>query len=138
MKWPWVSRLAFELVADERDRLRLQNDQLIDATQRLSRRQLGMPETPKPGTPMPPKEPPTIPAEIEEIISMFESEGVRVTLRQQCQARVIRGSTWEQLRTELLRQVGPIDEPEGYEEEASWTEPGTEPTDEYATEPASS
>ena len=41
----WVSRTAFKLVMDERDRLREQNDELMDSLTRIRRKESGMPET---------------------------------------------------------------------------------------------
>jgi len=45
--WPWVSRLAYEQVASERDRLRAQNDALIEHLKRIDRAEHGMPELPR-------------------------------------------------------------------------------------------
>ena len=40
----WVSRAAFDLVVSERDRLRKQNDELLDSVTRIRRKESGMPE----------------------------------------------------------------------------------------------
>ena len=44
MRWPWVSRLAYETVVSERDRLRAQNDELVDHFKRVDRVANGMTE----------------------------------------------------------------------------------------------
>jgi hypothetical protein len=46
MNLPFVSRLAYESVVSERDRLRTQNEELIGQIVRLTRRGHGMSETP--------------------------------------------------------------------------------------------
>lgn len=129
MKWPWVSRLALELVREERDRLRLLNDKLIEATERLARRQAGMSELPRQPSPVPKKREP-IPDRIEEVIGLFASEAVRVNLREQLHIRRAHGDSWEMLEQELLRQTGPVAEPEPVwarePEQAEGTEEGTE------------
>ena len=106
MKWPWVSRLAYELVTDERDRLRAQVDGLLDQTARLARRSLNLPERPPALHEAKPIE---VPGEVEEIIERFASEAVRDALRAQCIARMRsdRTETWGRIRAELLRQIGP-------------------------------
>jgi hypothetical protein len=41
MKLPWVSRTAYELLLDERDRLRAKKDALKSAARRKRRKQRG-------------------------------------------------------------------------------------------------
>lgn len=58
MNWPWVSRLAYNVVREENDRLRTQNDGLIDHLTRMDRREHGLGETQpsaKPREPMSPE-----------------------------------------------------------------------------------
>ena len=45
MRWPWVSRAAFDLLLDERNRLRKQNDDMLDSVTRVRRKEAGMPES---------------------------------------------------------------------------------------------
>jgi len=45
MKLPWVARSAFDLLLDERNRLRGQNDELLDSVTRVRRKEAGMPES---------------------------------------------------------------------------------------------
>lgn len=103
--------MAYSHVVDERDRLRAQVDELIDNSVRLSRRQLDMPETPKP---IPaPEQAPQIPDDMEEMIGYFESEAVRVGLREQLRTRMSDPrETWDNLRRELKRQLGPVESEE--------------------------
>lgn len=112
MNWPWVSRLAYELVVEERDRLRGQVDELLDHSARLSRRSLDMPEQPR--GPNKRAERVVIPEEIEEIIAGFDSEAVRVGIREQIRVRRVADpdEPWHSIERELARQVGPVDEPQ--------------------------
>lgn len=101
MRWPWVSREAYELVL-------AQNTKMLDELLRIRRREAGMPEQPR-SAPRPAAQGQVmIPDEIEEIICQFSSEGVRVVLREQYRLRVANGSTSTQLQSELVRQ---LDEP---------------------------
>lgn len=67
-----MSRSAFDLVVEERDRLRAQNDDLMDHLRRRDRAEAGLRETPvqKPG-----REP--IPEEVMDQINRWESRAVR-------------------------------------------------------------
>tara|TARA_Y100000310_G_scaffold273098_1_gene288399 strand:- start:12245 stop:12580 length:336 start_codon:yes stop_codon:yes gene_type:complete len=102
MRWPWVSRHAYDLVVE-------QNTKMLDELLRLRRREAGMPEQPRPDPRPEAQQPAEIPDEIEALINEFQSEGVRVVLREQYRIRVANGATPEKLHGELLRQ---IDEPE--------------------------
>ena len=58
MRWPWVSRLAYDVVSDECARLRRVNDELTDHLARLVRVEHGLPERktePRKVVPMPPE-----------------------------------------------------------------------------------
>lgn len=100
--WPWVSRTAYDLVVE-------QNTKMLDELLKIRRREAGMPEHPRPEPRPEAQEPVDIPDEIEELIMDFQSEGVRVVLRDQYRIRRANGSTPEKLYSELLRQV---DDPE--------------------------
>ncbi len=98
MKLPWVSRTAYELLLDERDRLRAKNDGWEDHIRRVERKDRGMTELPakrkETVDPMPP--------ELERIINKFSSETIRQSLRNQARiARVREGKPWSRIRSEL-------------------------------------
>lgn len=104
MRWPWVSRLAYELVLEERDRLRAQVDEILDLNARLSRRSLNLPEQPRPPRPAP--VPVEVPDDIEELLEGFGSEAVRAGVRAQLLARMQDPrESWDRLRSELVRQL---------------------------------
>ncbi len=99
MTWPWVSRLAYDVVVE-------QNTKMLDELLKIRRREAGMPEHPRPAPRPEAQEPAEIPDEVEELICEFQSEGVRVILREQYCIRVANGSTPEKLYSELMRQLG--------------------------------
>ncbi len=47
IRWPWISRRAYDVVIDERDRLRAVNDQLMEHLTRMHRVEHGVAETPR-------------------------------------------------------------------------------------------
>ena len=103
MRWPWVSRTAYDLLLDERDRLRAKNDNWEDHMRRVERKDRGMTELPterrKPVEPMPP--------ELERVIEKFSSETIRQSLRNQARiARVREGKPWSRIQAELESSLG--------------------------------
>lgn len=75
IRWPWVSRLALDMVIDERDRLREQNSELSDQLIRMTRRSNNMSEvTPKVDKP---KGRDPIPPEVREVIDVWDSPATR-------------------------------------------------------------
>ena len=98
MKWPFISRTAYDLLINERDRMREQVDDLQDHVQRITRRQEGMTESPREA-----KRPiEAIPPELEAIIMRFGSEQTRTDMRNQ--ARISRhrdARAWSEITAEL-------------------------------------
>ena len=93
-----MSRTAYELLLDERDRLRDKNDAWEDHTRRVERKDRGMTELPakrrEPVEDMPP--------ELERVIDKFSSATIRQSLRNQARiARVREGKPWSKIQAEL-------------------------------------
>lgn len=103
MRWPWVSRVAYDLVVEERDRLMHKNDNWEDHVRRTDRKDRGMTELPtKKKEPME-----AIPASLEYVIGKFASESTRQLLRNQARiARVREGKTWSGIQAELEASLG--------------------------------
>ena len=100
---PWVSRTAYDLVIEERDRLRAQNDEWLDHARRVSRREKGMTELPP--QPRKPQEP--IPSSLNYIIDKFGSEQVRQNLRNNARIAHHRGGkAWSEIVAELETSIG--------------------------------
>ena len=103
MTWPWVSKRAYDLVAE-------QNTKMLDELLRIRRREAGMPELPRAFRPEA-QQPVEIPDEVEALILQFSSEAVRTGVRDQYRIRMANGATPGQLHAELLRQVDdPVEE----------------------------
>jgi len=103
IRWPWVSRTAYDLVIEERDRLRLQNDEWLDHARRVQRRKSGMTELPP--QPREPQQP--IPSSLTYVIDKYESEHVRQNLRNSARiAHHREGRAWSEIQAELESSVG--------------------------------
>ena len=93
-----MSRTAYDLLLDERDRLRAKNDSWEDHMRRVERKDRGMTELPtirrEPVEAMPP--------DLERVIDKFSSETIRQSLRNQARiARVREGKPWSRIQAEL-------------------------------------
>ena len=105
MNWPLVSRRAFDMILDERDRLRAQNDELVDSLQRVTRFRTGMPELPR--TPRPEAQRPvTIPPDIMAIIDGFGSEANKRNLEIQVRGMHSDGTPFAEIKKALDAQMG--------------------------------
>ena len=102
MRLPWVSRTAYDLLLNERDRLRAKNDTWEDHVRRVERKDRGMTELPTKK-----KEPiESIPSAVARVIDRFSSETTRQLLRNQAKiARVREGKTWSEIQAELEASV---------------------------------
>lgn len=106
MTWPWVSRRAYELVVEERALLR---EQLSEARAQIARyinRDMGISDTPRPQYPPQAQRPAAIPPDLERLIGGFQSEALRVAIRDQCRMRYADGSNWDEITSEVNRQLG--------------------------------
>jgi len=90
IRWPWVSRRAYDVLVDERDRLRTQNDMLLDHVKRIDRTEHGLGELPRPQRPV--VDP--MPTELRKHIEGFADPRVRKTIRDQCYRRHASGVKW--------------------------------------------
>jgi hypothetical protein len=90
MRWPWVSRLAFEEVQYERDRLQARVDELVGHVVRMDRVALGRPEvaTDRRAAPEP------MPKKLREMIDDW-SEPTRTQLLQEAVAAYNKRRSWE-------------------------------------------
>ncbi len=104
MRWPWVSRTAFDLVVAERDILRERNDDLVDNLKRIQRVRQGMREAPRVHRPRPdPIEP--IPPEINDLYAGFQSEAVRNDTEMAIRELRQKGTPWSEIQRVLEAQV---------------------------------
>ena len=93
MKWPWVSRVAFELVVDERDRLRKQNDEMLDSVTRVRRKEAGMPEDHARRRDLDEDLPP----EVFRYIRGFENEIMQASVEEDVRRSRKAGTSWEEI-----------------------------------------
>lgn len=100
MKLPWVSRLAYETVVEERDRLREQNDSLIDGLTRIQRFQAGLAETPRPER----KQVEPMPRELEEYCLKIGDPAIRQQTKREMYRRHQRGTPWSEMVRELVQE----------------------------------
>lgn len=101
MTWPWVSRLAYETIRDERDRLRTQNDTLVEHLTRVQRREAGMPELPRQRA-----EPPEpIPAEVTRLLDGFSPE-IKKQLELEARQARRNGKPWNSIQQSIEEMVG--------------------------------
>ena len=107
MKWPWVSRLAYDAVVSERDHLRIQLNQMaldrasvVAQLTRISRREAGLPETPKearkPMEPMPPA--------LVEYIRGFAGQSLQKSMRDQAFIRCAKGESWDSIMADVMSE----------------------------------
>lgn len=111
MKWPWISRRAFDLVCEERDRLRVQVDSLLDHTKRMDRNEHGLHEIPR--EQKPPLDP--APPELSEYIKGFAFKGFRQRMWKNAISRRARGESWAEIMASIKRERDG-DEPEQEED----------------------
>ena len=104
MRWPWVSRRAYDAVVDQKDALLNQNSKLIDHLSRKSRFEAGMSETPRP--PSKAREP--MPEVLRENIAGGADSSMRRMRRTELERRYSRGESWAAIIDDVL---GPLEEP---------------------------
>ena len=89
-----MSRLAYELLLDERDRLREREAELVDHLTRVRRKEAGMPELPREPAPKRVK----MPTDIRDHILGFESSATRAQLQQEFILAVHDGMELDEIR----------------------------------------
>ena len=103
MKWPWISRRAFDMVVEERDRLRVVNDQLTGHLVRMHRVEHGVAETPRP---------PKAKSRVEEmprsLVDYFNGLGnasMAKQLSSQAKSLYRAGESWASIQSGILEKV---------------------------------
>lgn len=100
MKWPWVSRRAYDLLENERDRLREQNDQLFEHLQRIDRVEHKLPETPR----APRRELEPMPKPVRDHIDSFADRKIQAEMRKECLHRHANGEAWEKIIADIQKK----------------------------------
>lgn len=107
MKWPWVSRLAFELLERENERLNARLDQLIDHRKRLERVGSGIREEPASARR---KRSDQIPQELRDLIAGYESSAVQAVIYDEVRGAFAEGQDWDEItariRAHLIESQG--------------------------------
>lgn len=98
MRWPWTSTARLADAHAEIERLREQNGQLIDSLTRISRREAGLPETPR--EPRPRLEP--MPIELKEYIEKFATPSIRKEMRTRYYRRHGAGEAWARIMDDVM------------------------------------
>jgi hypothetical protein len=104
MKWPWVSRRAYDAVIDQKDVLLDQNSKLIEHLSRKSRFEAGMSETPR--APVKVREP--MPEVLRDNIAGGADSSMRRMRRTELERRYSRGESWDVIVDDVL---GALEEP---------------------------
>jgi hypothetical protein len=107
LRWPWVSRLAFDTLAEDRDRLREQNDHLIDKIgeamehmKRMDRLEHGVMETPR--APRPDIGP--MPPRLLEHCNSWASPAQKKIARDMAYKRRRNGESWEHIMETTIQE----------------------------------
>lgn len=100
MRWPWVSRLAYEAVKDERDRLRAVNDRLTEQWVGITRVKAGLREKPKAA-----RVPEEVPPEVREYVERWDGEPVKRALYRQISHLRSSGKPWPEILTALANSI---------------------------------
>lgn len=104
MNWPWCSRLAFDLVAAERDALRADNIRLMENLLRLYRHNAGLPEVarqPREAVVEP------MPIELAEFFAGFWDGKLAKMQRAQAYRANARGKSWPDIMKEAMDDESP-------------------------------
>lgn len=105
MRWPWVSRRAYDLLREQVEVYRVQMERseeraktAMDTLIRMKRLEAGVSETPREKR----KDRPVPPPEFEAYVRKFSSPHLRSQIRSQAMKRVLAGTeTWEQIMAEV-------------------------------------
>ena len=99
MNWPWTSRARLDDALEQIAHLRAQVVTLTDALTRINRREVGLPEVPRP----PKAAPEPIPDELERYIRGFDDPSARHRLRREALIRRTQGTPWDQITRDAMR-----------------------------------
>lgn len=120
MRWPWVSRRAFDALVDQLDEQRQrsiglaaqvdlvvhQNAGLLDHIMRMQRREAGLPEAPRQQKP----DIGPIPRPLLDHINSFAAKSVRKLQRDQAIQRRKNGEPWEVIMRDVMGEEASHDE----------------------------
>lgn len=101
MRWPLVSRRAFDVLLDERDRLRVVNDELTSHLVRMHRVEHGVAETPRKLKP-PPE---AMPRSLVEYFNGLENRSMAKHLCDQAKKNHVKGEPWSSIQGKILEKV---------------------------------
>lgn len=101
---PWVSRRAFDVVVDERDRLRERVDGLIGELVRLARKESGLPE--RAPDQRAPRKPTPLPTELRNLISGFSDPTIQAQLEHEARNALRTGTPEAEIVGQLRRSLG--------------------------------
>src|SRR3972149_5875385 len=97
MHWPYVSRRAYDLLVDERDRLRARNDELTDHLVRLARTTNGLRELK-----VEQSKPDPMPQEVQDMVMAWGSGATRSD---------VLGRIWKMHREHTAGGMAPVPPP---------------------------
>lgn len=105
MKWPFISRRAYDLLVEQRnlalqecDRLRQMHVKLTDHITRIDRIEHGVSEQPRP----PKKELEEMPDKLKRYIDGYGNSSQRGELRRLAKKRYREGTPWDTIRREVM------------------------------------
>jgi len=107
MRWPWVSRLAFDLAVERYEKAEERAQKLQDHVTRVTRKELGMTEEPR-TAPRVTETELEIPDEVEMLIREYDSEQTRVRLRAEARASRMHGTPWSEIQKVLDPEAGVV------------------------------
>lgn len=102
MKWPWVSRLAYDAVVNERDWLRIQLQVEQNHNTRIERKLMGLPEI----SPVTRKAIPPMPETLAEKIRQWGDENIQIDLTNRANNMARAGKPWSQIEAKLDEYMG--------------------------------
>ena len=106
MTWPWVSRLAYDEVVQQRNDLRLIRDRLTDEIIRMKRHEVGLRETPR-EVKAALQKPPEVPPEVSMLYrGRCQSSAMETEIERQASEMHAGGAPWDEVRRALVLQVG--------------------------------
>jgi hypothetical protein len=101
-RWPWTSCARLDDAKATIDRLQASNTKMLDDLTRLTRREAGLPEEPRPPRPLKVEEP--MPRELQDYIRGFASLGMQRMMRDAAVKRHTAGQDWKAVVADVMRE----------------------------------
>ena len=98
LQWPWVSRRAYDVLLDERDRLRAVNDQLTEHLTRMHRVEHGVAETPR----APKAKVEEMPKSLDDYFNGLGNPSMAKQLRREATSLHRAGEPWTSIQGRIL------------------------------------